>query len=608
MRHRTHSPAYARLNTAQADATDLSEILDISEDGMSIQTSSPLEVESNLSLCLDLSETSASIVTTGQVVWSESSGRAGIRFARLSGESLNQLKEWLFVNVLTAFDHAEAPLADEDRWNSASKVLPPSHTMRKDDSVSGTRVISGPAPAPEASRSAGATYSIAARDSFARERVTERESEVEPKRSDRETTLQSIAERALALTRATGAAIALSEGNDREMTCVASAGDDAPPVGSRLQVGSGFSGECVRTGRSLRCDDSETDDRVDRAGCKSLGIRSLVAVPIRQGSKVAGLLEVFSPQPYAFNADDIGALQQLTGSILAAVQPEKAPAARVQVSSPIQPTPPPPTRPLRTEKPPPPTAAVVDTERRVAVTKPPVEPAQTEPAVTKASPIQAAAIPAAAVRPAATPASAVQTTAIPARPKQSSVAKALFVAAIGTFIFALLWLIAPWVSSTMRSSGRIPSHAQAASAALSKSPALPANGLPASVTDLASLRKVAEQGDPAAQFSLGARYATGEEVKQDYTEAVRWFTKAAEQGHILAQATLGAYYWAGRGVPQDLTKAYYWSVLAQAGGDQASKYRVAVLASRMSRSQVLAAQQQANDWLSNFASHPPATP
>ena len=51
-------------------------------------------------------------------------------------------------------------------------------------------------------------------------------------------------------------------------------------------------------------------------GCKALGIRSMVAVPIRPGSKVAGLLEVFSPQPYAFNANDIGALQQLTGSIL----------------------------------------------------------------------------------------------------------------------------------------------------------------------------------------------------------------------------------------------------------------------------------------------------
>jgi hypothetical protein len=601
MRHRAHSPAYVRLNAAQADATDLSEILDISEDGMSIQTSSPLEVERTLSLCLDLSETSASIVTTGQVVWSESSGRAGIRFARLSRESLDRLKEWLFVNVLTAFDHAGAPLADEDRWNSASKVLPPSHTIPKGDFVSGTRVNSGD--------DADAMYPGATRDSFARERVTERESELESKQFDRETELQSIAERALSLTRATGAAIALSSDNDREMICVASAGADAPPVRSRLQVGSGFSGECVRTGRSLRCDDSETDDRVDRAGCKSLGIRSLVAVPIRQGSKIAGLLEVFSPQPYAFNADDIGALQQLTGSILPTTgRTEKAPAPKVHVSPPIVPTPPPPVRPVRTEKPPPAKTAVVDTERPVTVAKPPSDPDLTEPALARPSPIQPAAIQAPAIPQAARQATATRTDATPARSTQPSVAKALFVAAIGTFIFALLWLIAPWVSSTMRSSGRTPSHAQAGPAALPKSAALPANGLPASVTDLASLRKVAEQGDPAAQFSLGARYATGEEVKQDYTEAVRWFTKAAEQGHILAQATLGAYYWAGRGVPQDLTKAYYWSVLAQAGGDQASKYRVAVLASRMSRSQVLAAQQQANDWLSSFASHPPATP
>jgi putative methionine-R-sulfoxide reductase with GAF domain len=637
MRHRTHSPAYARLNVAPADAPDLSEILDISEDWMSIQTSSPLEVERSLSLCLDLSETSASIVTTGQVVWSESSGRAGIRFAKLSGQSMDQLKEWLFVNILTAFDHAGAASADEDRWNSASKGLASSHTMPKGDFVSGTRVISGDdadATELEALAGPGAMYSSTTRGSFARERVTERESELESKQFDREAELQSIAERALTLTRATGAAIALSAENDREMICVASAGEDAPPVRSRLQVGSGFSGECVRTGRSLRCDDSETDDRVDREGCKSLGIRSLVAVPIRQGNKVAGLLEVFSPQPYAFNADDIGALQQLTGSILSATgRTEKAPAPKVHVSTPTVPPSPPTPRPVRAEKPPAARPSAVDTERPVTVAKPRSESGLSElglrepgvserglsergfsesglskPGLTEPISIKPAATQAAAIRLPASQSGAVHTNATPARSTQPSVAKALFVAAIGTFIFALLWLIAPWVSSAMRSSGRTPSHAQAAPAAPPKSSALPANGLPASVTDLASLRKVAEQGDPAAQFSLGARYATGEEVKQDYTEAVRWFTLAAEQGHILAQATLGAYYWAGRGVPQDLTKAYYWSVLAQAGGDQASKYRVAVLASRMSRSQVLAAQQQANDWLNNFASHPPATP
>ena len=245
MRHRAHSPAYARLNAAPADATDLSEILDISEDGMSIQTSSQLEVECSLSLCLDLSETRASIVTTGEVVWSESSGRAGIRFARLSGQSLDRLKEWLFVNVLTAYDHAEANPADEEVWNYASKALPPSHTIPKDELVSGAHQMlrnDGSAARPET----GAGYT---RAGFARERVIESESKVEQKLFDSETELQAIADRALALTRSTGAAIALSADTESEMICVASAGDDAPPVRSRLQVGSGFSGECVRTGR-----------------------------------------------------------------------------------------------------------------------------------------------------------------------------------------------------------------------------------------------------------------------------------------------------------------------------------------------------------------------
>lgn len=581
LRHRAHSPAYAHLNAAPGGMPDLSEILDISEEGMSIQTSSPLEVERNLSLSLDLSETSTSILTAGQVVWSESSGRAGIRFARLSEESRQRLMEWLFVNVLTAYDHSGATSGDSDGRNRASKGLLPSHTIPKDHFDSGTPAISsvGVSNEPYAVTSASATAAGATQATVVKETTTERESDVEPKGFDRQTAQQSIAFAALTVTRATGAAIALSEGHDSEMVCVASAGSDAPPVDSRLQVGSGFSGECVRTGRSLRCDDSETDDRVDRAGCKALGIRSMVAVPIRVKNKVAGLLEVFSPQPYAFNAEDIAALQQLTSGILATMdQPAEARVAETRTSSSTEVTSPPPARPTPVEPRPVVKAVAVDAERPATAARPSIRP-ETQPGLTQV------------------------------RSKPSSLHKALFVAAIGTFIFALLWLIAPWVSSAMRSAERPPSraHSQAPPAVVPKSPSLPA-GVAANVSDLATLRKVAEQGDPAAQFSLGARYATGEEVKQDYTEAVKWFTLAAEQGHILAQATLGAYYWAGRGVPQDLTKAYYWSVLAQAGGDQASKYRVAVLASRMSRSQVLAAQQQANDWLSNFASHPPATP
>ena len=542
LRHRTHTPAYARVNESPGDSPELSEILDISESGMSIQTSSPLRAEHDLSLCLDLSETKTRIWTKGEVVWSDTSGRAGIRFAQLAGESLDQLKEWLFVNILTAFDHAGATSPAADGRNNTSNQVPASHSMATDEVKSGAAATS-------TNGNRRATLEAVPSE---RASEREREEELEPNGFDRETTLQLTAERALALTRATGAAIAMSQGSDSEMICLASAGADAPPCGTRLHVGSGFSGECVRTGRSLRCDDSETDDRVDREGCKSLGIRSMVAVPIRPGNKVAGLLEVFSPQPYAFNANDISALQQLTGSILPALAP--IPAAHVSAA------------PVPVQRPPSP---------------------RTLPAAVEPQPAEVRAV----------------STARPVTAVKASVQlpwhKILLVSAIAIFVFAVVWLIAPWISSQMRGSSRSATQGQAQA---SKSPnlAVPAN-------DLAGLRKVAERGDPAAQFALGARYATGEEVKQDYTEAVKWFTLAAEQGHILAQATLGAYYWAGRGVPQDLTRAYYWSVLAQAGGDQASKYRVAVLASRMSRSQVLAAQQQANDWLSNFASRSPSS-
>src|SRR6476469_76752 len=80
VRQKVHTPAYASLNgTAGGMLLDLSEVVDISEDGISIQASVPLETHRVLNLCLDLPETRARIYTTGEVVWSMDSGRAGIR-------------------------------------------------------------------------------------------------------------------------------------------------------------------------------------------------------------------------------------------------------------------------------------------------------------------------------------------------------------------------------------------------------------------------------------------------------------------------------------------------------------------------------------------------
>jgi TPR repeat protein len=119
----------------------------------------------------------------------------------------------------------------------------------------------------------------------------------------------------------------------------------------------------------------------------------------------------------------------------------------------------------------------------------------------------------------------------------------------------------------------------------------------AAVTSIESLRKRAEQGDAEAQWDMGARYHNGQDVPQSDVQAARWFQRAADQGHVNAQSILGAYYWAGRGVPRDLTQAYFWSAVALHHGDRDSEARLRGLALQMTREQVVAAQQQVDDWL-----------
>lgn len=120
------------------------------------------------------------------------------------------------------------------------------------------------------------------------------------------------------------------------------------------------------------------------------------------------------------------------------------------------------------------------------------------------------------------------------------------------------------------------------------------------------LHRQAEAGDAEAEFELGARYASGEDVAQDYAQAVKWFTRAANDGQVLAAATLGAYYWAGRGVAQDDVSAYMWSAIAREGGDEASKYRLAILRARMTDAQVAEAQQRAAAWRRTHVHRPAA--
>jgi len=133
--------------------------------------------------------------------------------------------------------------------------------------------------------------------------------------------LQLVAERALAITGADGIAIALAEGE--AIVCRASAGSIAPDAGVRLDPNSGFSGVCLRREEIVRCDDAETDARVNVQACRALGARSMVAVPLTGRHSVIGLLEAFSTECYGFNDSDVRSLNLLAELILSALKPEE---------------------------------------------------------------------------------------------------------------------------------------------------------------------------------------------------------------------------------------------------------------------------------------------
>jgi len=143
---------------------------------------------------------------------------------------------------------------------------------------------------------------------------------VEMAYSDLDAALQLLAERAQYITGANGAAIALRRGQHNDMLCRASTGSNAPELGALLSMEYGLSGESVRTRQALRCDDTERDPRVNREGCRQLGIASVVVMPIVSEQQVVGVFELFSGKPQAFEERDISALHRLSEMVETAVK------------------------------------------------------------------------------------------------------------------------------------------------------------------------------------------------------------------------------------------------------------------------------------------------
>src|SRR3984885_940641 len=359
VRQKLHTPVYVSFNTPQSGAVvDLSELVDLHENGFAVQTARPsapqnagvqntdpqdnelqgadsqnslrLEVNRAVTLCLDLPETRQFVHGSGQVMWTDDTGRAGIRFSFLSDSSRHVLKEWLFANLLVAstnYSVRSKQLARQDEELRASELLAARRFTSEDSTAELLAAEPQPSPglaqapillrplANESETENDVEDSARARLLSALDDVRRQIREMQAVAIDGDigvnfaAVLRFIAERASVFTGASGAALALL--TDNKIVCRASVGEPAPPVASEVEAQSGLSGECFRHGILVSCADTESDPRVDPEVCRMFGIGSFMAAPLFADVRVVGLIEVFPPYPHTFGEPHETVLERL---------------------------------------------------------------------------------------------------------------------------------------------------------------------------------------------------------------------------------------------------------------------------------------------------------
>jgi len=580
VRQKLHTPVYASFNGLHTGmVVDLSELLDLHEVGGAVQTSERLEMNRGVALCLDLPETKSFIHGSGQVIWSDDTGRGGVRFSALPESSRHILREWLFANLLIACANHAA---------RTEQLLGREEPAREEN-----------LPEPIRRTATGSAVPISDHDeTLSMEAAMEAvRREVGQIGDDVDAVLRLITENALSLTGASGVALALL--TDDQMICRARAGEPAPPLGAPVDVNHGLSGECVRKALLVSCEDAENDPRIHPEVARNLGIASLLATPVVFDFQVVGLLEVFSPHPRAFTQLHGMFLERLVQLIPKVHSAENSPENIAEISAQTepegtQPENPQPLTPIEPEAMPDaswPGASQFGSAESVPI------PATREPSLEPKPEVAAQVSESASGHIEEVP-DPVPDPVPENAPETPS--RLLYRSLIGLVIVVVATVIGyvagpavekHWTPSPQASQRPVGEPDRVVPAVSRES----VSDRTAASNSLEELQKLAAQGDADAQWQLGVRYHSGE--APDDAKAVQWFQRAAEQGNIAAQSALGAYYWRGRGVPEDLSKAYFWSTIAMAQGDEISKGRLQGLAKQMTPAQVSIARQQAEIWI-----------
>jgi len=142
-------------------------------------------------------------------------------------------------------------------------------------------------------------------------RIVETQQKIQAENLDFEGAMSLIAEHAMGVAQAAGAAIGILENG--KVRYRAAVGAMAPALGSEIEIEKALCSACLRVGHVIRCGSVNLEFLVDAEECSRRGIQSMIAAPIHHSASVAGALELYYGEPQSFTESDVHACQLMAG-------------------------------------------------------------------------------------------------------------------------------------------------------------------------------------------------------------------------------------------------------------------------------------------------------
>lgn len=141
-----------------------------------------------------------------------------------------------------------------------------------------------------------------------------------------------IARRIRQMTQASGSAVGIVKGTQLEY--YAATGSAASQAGATVSVASSLAHACLQSDELLQSPNAEADSRLDAGLCRSLGVKALIAVPVKQAGELAGVLELHFAQASDFHDEEVRIAQLMSALVAEAIVKPLREEAHPQIQQP----------------------------------------------------------------------------------------------------------------------------------------------------------------------------------------------------------------------------------------------------------------------------------